>query len=100
MTCERCQNMDQHVPIRTPGELFKVVRTVRQALLDGDIEQIDAGPMKGVVAFDDLSEGGPLDDVVLYRFQCQSCGQNFVLGAVTWNGTGGSWDKAQPLSAS
>ena len=100
MTCEHCQNMDQHVPIRTPSELFKVVRTVRQALSDGDIIQIDAGPMKGIVEFDDLSENGPLDDVVLYRFQCPSCAQNFVLGAVTWNGTGGSWDKAKPLPMS
>lgn len=100
MTCARCQNMDQRVPIRTPGELFKVVRTVRQAVSDGDIQQIDAGPMKGVVSFDDLSEAGPQDDVLLYRFRCPSCDQNFVLGAVTWNGTGGSWDKAQPLSTS
>ena len=100
MTCPRCENMDQRVPIRTPGELIKVVRTVRQALSDGDIEQIDAGPMAGVIPFNELSEQGPHDDVILYRFQCPSCGQNYVLGAVTWNGTGGSWDKAQPLPMS
>ena len=99
MTCAHCQNMD-HAPIRTSGELFNVVRTVRQAVADGDIEQIDAGPMKGVVAFENLSEGGPQDDVILYRFRCPRCDQNFVLGAVTWNGTGGSWDKTLPLSTS
>ena len=89
--------MDQRVPIRTPGELFKVVRIVRQALADGNIEQIDAGPMKGVVPFNEFSEAGPQDEVILYRFRCPSCSENYVLGAVTWNGTGGSWDKAEPL---
>ena len=91
--------MDQRVLIRTPGELFKVVHIVRQALSDGDIEEIDAGPMKGVVPFDELSEAGPQDDVILYRFRCPSCAENYVLGAVTWNGTGGSWGKAKPLTA-
>ena len=94
--------MDQYVRVRTPGELFKVVRTVRQAVADGDIEEIDAGPMtlKGLIAFDDLSENGPLDDVMNYRFRCPSCGQQFVLGAVAWNGVGGSWNKAEPLPRS
>ncbi len=89
--------MDQRVPIRTPSELLKVVRIVRQALSDGDIEQIDAGPMKGVVPFNEISEVGPQDDVILYRFRCPSCAENYVLGAVTWNGTGGSWGRADPL---
>jgi hypothetical protein len=91
--------MDEYIRFRTPGELFKTVREVREALADGDVEEIDAGPMKGVIPFSDLSEGGPLDDLLLYRFRCRDCGQNFVLGAETYHGGGGSWSKAAPLSS-
>lgn len=70
MTCSRCENLDEYVRFRTRGELFRAIGTVRQALVDGDIEEIDAGPMKGMVAFGDLSDAGRLDDLSLYRFRC------------------------------
>ncbi|WP_376705120.1 hypothetical protein RQ479_11285 [Mesorhizobium sp. ISC25] len=82
---------------RTRGELFRAVGTIRQAVSDGDIKEIDAGPMKGTMAFGDLYEAGPLDDLLLYRFRCPDCGQNFVLGAETYHGSGGSWSKSEPL---
>ena len=109
---------------RTRGELFRAIGTVRQAVADGDIEEIDAGPMKGTIAFGDLSDAasadgrsyekrnpftgevianvpdaGPLDDLLLYRFRCSDCGQNFVLGAETYHGSGGSWGKSAPLGS-
>jgi len=99
MTCPRCKNMAQNVRMRTRGELFKAVRVIKQAIADRDIEEIDAGPMKGVVEFKDLNEEGPLDDLLLYRFRCPDCGENFVLSAETWHGTGGSWGRAAPLNA-
>jgi uncharacterized C2H2 Zn-finger protein len=97
MTCPRCENLDEYVRFRTKGELFRAVGTVRQAVHDGDIEEIDAGPMKGTVALSDLSESGPLDDPLLYRFRCPECGENFVLRAETYDGSGGSWGKSAPL---
>jgi hypothetical protein len=97
MTCSRCENLDEYVRFNTRGDLFRAISTIRQALSDGDIKEIDAGPMKGVVAFNDLSEAGPLDDLLLYRFRCSECGQNFVLGAETYHGSGGSWSKSAPL---
>ena len=90
--------MDEYIRFRTPAELFKTAREVREAIADGDIEEIDAGPMKGVIAFNDLSETGSLDDLLLYRFRCRDCGQNFVLGAETYHRSGGSWSKAEPLN--
>jgi len=98
MTCERCRNMDEYIRFRTPRELFKVVGVVRQAVADGDIEEIDAGPMKGVVSFGDLRETGPWDDLLIYRFMCPGCHENYVLGAETYHGSGGSWGKAPPLN--
>lgn len=98
MTCSRCESLDEVVRIRTPYELFSVVRTVRQALADGDIEEIDAGPMKGRTAFCDLAADGPLDDLLLYRFRCPKCSQNFELSAETYRGSGGSWRKSTPLN--
>lgn len=84
---------------RTRVELFRAIGTVRQAVAGGDIEEIDAGPMKGAIAFNDLSDTGPLDDLLLYRFRCPDCGQNFVLGAETYHGSGGSWRKSAPLGS-
>lgn len=99
MTCSRCKYLDEYVRFRTRGDLFRAVSTVRQAVSDADIEEIDAGPMKGMIAFSDLSEGGPLDDLLVYRFRCSACGQNFVLGAETYHGSGGSWGKAAPFGS-
>lgn len=49
---------------------------------------MDAGPMKGKVVISDLSDAGPLDILLLYRFRCPDYGQNFVLGAKTYHGSG------------
>jgi len=89
--------MNENVRMRTRGELFKAISTIKQAVADGDIEEIDAGPMKGLTDFRDLSEKGPWDDLLVYRFRCPDCGQNYVLSAETWHGSGGSWGKAVPL---
>lgn len=97
MTCGRCQNMDEYVRFRTPGELFKVVEVVRQAVADGHLFEIDAGPMKGLIDFGDISEKGPWDDVLIYRFKCPDCAQNFTLGGETYHGCGGAWGTAPPL---
>jgi hypothetical protein len=99
MTCSRCENLDEYVRFRTRGELFRAIGTVRQAVSDGDIEEIEAGPVKGSVAFSELSEAGPLDDLLLYRFRCPDCGQNFVLEAETYHGSGGSWSKSTLLKS-
>jgi hypothetical protein len=99
MTCARCENLDEDVSFRTPGELFRAVEVVRQALSNGDIEEMDAGAMKGTIAFRDLSATGPLDDHLLFRFRCPDCGQNFVLEAVPYRGDGGSWGKAAPIGS-
>lgn len=73
----------------TRGELFRAVGTVQRAVADGDLEEIDAGPMKGAIAFRDLSNAGPLNDLLLYRFRWPDRGQNFALGAETYHGRGG-----------
>ena len=99
MTCSRCENLDEYVRFRTRGELFRAIGTIRQALADGDIEEIDAGAMKGTMTFDDLSKSGPLDDLLLFRFRCPDCGQNFVLDAETYHGSGGSWSRSAPLES-
>jgi hypothetical protein len=97
MTCARCEYLDENVQLRTRGELFRAIGVIRQAMSDGDIEEIDAGPMKGGEAFKDIREDGPLEDTLLYRFRCPGCGQNFVLAAETYHGSGGSWGKSAPL---
>ncbi len=99
MTCSRCEHLDEVVHLRTPGELFRAIGTIRRSLTDGYIEEIDAGPLSSALAFSDLSEEGLLDDIVHYRFRCPDCGQNFVLSAETYHGRGGSWSRSEPLKS-
>lgn len=93
MSCFRCENLDEHVSFRTRGELFRAIGVIRRAVFSNAIEEIEVDATKGKMAFGDLSENGPLDDLLLYKFRCRGCGQTFRLEAETYHGSGGSWER-------
>lgn len=96
MSCSRCVNLDEDVNFRTRGELFRAIGVIRRAISTNDIEEIEISPTTDNMAFSDLSESGPLDDLLLYRFRCRGCGQTFLLEAETYHGSGGSWGRSTP----
>jgi hypothetical protein len=88
MSCARCDNLCQDLPIRTPGELEKVVRVARANLEDGTIVEIANG--EGMLLFT-VTPNGPLPDVIRSEFRCIECGECFLLRCESYHGNGGSW---------
>jgi hypothetical protein len=87
MSCSLC-DLCQKVPIRTPGELRKVVRVARANLEDGTIVEIASEESTPLSA---LRPEGPLPDIIRPNFRCRECGQMFLLRCETYHGSGGSW---------
>jgi predicted RNA-binding Zn-ribbon protein involved in translation (DUF1610 family) len=89
MSCARCDDLCQEVPIRTPGELEKVVRVARASLEDGTIAEITSGEESTLLST--LTHEGPLPDIIRSEFRCRECGEVFLLRCETYHGSGGSW---------
>src|SRR5689334_477891 len=89
MSCARCEDLRQEVPIRTPGELEKVVRVARANLKDGTIVEIANGGQS--VLLSTLTRNGPLPDIIQTDFRCTRCGEVFRLRCECYHGKGGSW---------
>ena len=89
MSCARCGDLCQEVPIRTPGELEKVVRVARVNLEDGTIVEITSGTEPAQLST--LTRNGPLPDIIRTEFRCIACGEVFLLRCEAYHGHGGSW---------
>jgi hypothetical protein len=92
MACDKCAALTTPKPIRSPSELGAAIQTAKRAVSEGILEEVPAGPMAGAIAFSDLQPGGPWDDLVLYKFRCMKCWQQFVLSAEIYHGGGGGWE--------
>jgi hypothetical protein len=91
MNCSECAPYDLQRLIRSPGELSKVIKTVREAVLSGALFA-DAHPGH---PFLDLDPDGPWQDVISYGFRCKSCARGFELQCETYHGAGGAWAPAE-----
>jgi hypothetical protein len=88
-SCASCQDLQTEFIIRFPSDLRKAIAVTRDNLADGTIEDITPGG--DCRPFDELVTSGKWDDVLQYRFQCNTCGQLFELHADTYHGSGGWW---------
>ena len=84
VSCARCGDLDQEVPIRTPGELAKVIRVIRGNIDDGTIVVVPGQSF-------DLPEAGPWPDIIDFTFECRECRVRFSLAAEVYHGHGGAW---------
>ena len=89
MTCARCADLCQEVPIRTPGELEKAVRVAGANLDDGAIIETSGG--ESSTPFAELRSAGPRPDFIETDFKCVECGERFHLRCETYHGQGGRW---------
>jgi hypothetical protein len=64
----------------------------RENLNDGTLSEIRGINPLGLPAFQTLNPDGPWDDIVAYRFSCETCGEVFSLHAETYHGQGGAWE--------
>lgn len=86
--CPACKDLNIEFQIRFPSDLRKAIAVVSDHLADGTISNVTTGDG---LPFDELVSSGKWDDVLLYHFQCNTCGQLFRLSAETYHGSGGRW---------
>ncbi|HYE42534.1 MAG TPA: hypothetical protein VEA15_03995 [Caulobacteraceae bacterium] len=89
MTCYRCIAFADRRDIRSPDDLNLAIRHARKGLAKG---VLDIVPVDGGLPFEQAGDGA-WDDIVHYRFRCRGCGQAFLLGAETYHGGGGAWER-------
>src|SRR5689334_23967995 len=94
MSCPRCDDLCQEVPIRTPSELEKVVRLARANLEDGTIVEITSGEEPTLLSFS--MRNGLLPDIIQCEFRCIECGEVFFLRCESYHGSGASWSYTSP----
>lgn len=94
MSCSSCDQFDTTVELRSPGQLARVIGTIRDCVeaqtlqyesFESDRELI------GQISFPQIPVNGPWPDVMRYHFSCPSCRATFLLEAETYHGAGGSW---------
>ena len=87
--CPSCKDLNTEFQIKLPSDLRKAIAVTRDNLADGTISDVTThGFYK---SFDELISLGKWDDVLLYHFKCNTCGQLFALSAETYHGSGGVW---------
>jgi hypothetical protein len=87
--CPSCKDINIEFRIKVPSDLRQAIAVTRDNLADGTISDATTGADDK--PFRELSSSGKWDDVLHYRFQCNSCGQLFELHAETYHGSGGWW---------
>jgi hypothetical protein len=92
MACEKCKDLCVRFDIRHPYQLKQSIKIVRENIEDGTISEIKSKNRISAVTFSELSAGEPWDDIVIYKFRCNSCREKFLLHAETFHGSGGCWE--------
>ena len=87
--CNSCKDLNASFQIKLPSDLRQTIAVTRDNLADGTISDVTTGG--DCKPFDELVSSGKLDDVLLYHFKCNTCGQMFELSAETYHGAGGWW---------
>lgn len=87
--CPSCKDLNIEFQIRFPSDLKQAIAVTRDNLADGTISDVTTGG--DCKPFDELVSSGKWEDVLLYHFKCNNCGQMFELSAETYHGRGGWW---------
>jgi len=87
--CPSCKDLNIEFQIKLPSDLRQAIAVTRDNLADGTISDVTTGG--DCKPFDELVSSGKWDDVLMYRFKCNTCGQLFELSAETYHGAGGWW---------
>ena len=91
MPCEKCNDLCVRFAIRRPQDLRRAIQIASQKVEAGEISEVpDTSPSQ--VPFSALASGEPWDDIVGYRFRCNTCGEMFSLHAETYHGSGGYFE--------
>ena len=92
MACEKCNDLCVRFAIRQPHQLKQAIKIASENVADGTISEIQDPAPICQATFSELAAGGQWDDVLAYRFTCNTCGEEFSLHAETYHGSGGYWE--------
>jgi hypothetical protein len=91
VACEECGELRTHA-FRSKADLVHALQVAAAEMDRGALERtvVTDRSIPEQVAIRSALSSGALPDVVLYRFKCTVCGDQFALSADTEHG-GGSW---------
>jgi hypothetical protein len=89
MPCEECRELHTH-RFRSRTDLINALRLAAEEVDRGVLAPVTVADrsIPEQVAIESALQAGALSDVVLYRFKCTVCGDNFELSADTYHGNG------------
>ena len=94
MQCSNCDQFDTKIAIGSPGQLPRIVASVREAVAADTLRYNSfesSRELIGQASFLDLDLGEALPDVFRYHFDCPICGKRYGLFVETYHGSGGTW---------
>ena len=94
MQCSNCEPFDTEIAIGLPGQLLRIIASVREAVAAGVLSYNSFESSRELIdqtSFLDLDLGKALPDVLRYHFDCPSCGKCYGLFVETYHGSGGTW---------
>lgn len=71
---------------------MRAIEVAKENLADGAIAEIPRAAALGRLSFHELAVAGLWNDIVEYRFRCNTCSEVFSLHAETYHGSGGYWE--------
>src|SRR3954469_18982776 len=99
MPCEECRELHTH-RFNSRTDLVNALQVAAGEVDRGVLEPVSVvdRTIPEQVAIGSALQAGALPDVVLYRFRCTICGDDFELAADTYHGTG-EWKRNDERNA-
>lgn len=94
--CVNCDEFDIELEIHGPVQLKRILSKLRAAIEDNKLIYNSFESDRGCIGqkpFTEIKIEGPLPDIMLYYFDCTSCGAVFGLEVETYHGQGGKWSR-------
>jgi len=87
--CKNCLLVSQNIEIQSPKILYKITSIISELIKYNHLKQIE-----GLFSPADISPDKPWpDDIIMQKFKCIHCNQQYFLSVETYHGMGGQWKK-------
>lgn len=91
MSCDKCKELCVMYSVQSPSNLRSAIKVAHQNVEDGTLSEIKHSNSSNQISLSALAAGALWDDIIEFRFRCNSCSEIFSLHAETYHGSGGAW---------